>query len=184
MASHQFTVGTKSQKRTCTATATLLVGIEEASIATSATIGKDIKVSWDRMLHAEHSPVRTVTYRIRLDNIPSFVSTHLVRHKIGVEHFVQSLREDRGGKGDEDRWSPVCHTMTANAQALMNMARRRLCRKASQETQDAMTAIRLAVHDIDAVLAQHLVPMCEYRGNTCHEFSSCGHRPHYTKPRK
>jgi thymidylate synthase ThyX len=153
----------------------------EMDIASSATAGKSVKVDWDRMLHSEHSPIRTVMYRIEMKGIPSFVSVHLVRHKIGVEHFVKSLRVDRCGTGNEDRWSPVDHVMILNAQALMNLARRRLCKKASLETQEAMKGIKKAVAIIDPVLARHLVPMCVYRGDVCHEFKSCGYRPHYTE---
>lgn len=157
-----------------------LTGFEELNIASSTTVGKQVEVDWNGMLHSEHSPIRTIMYRVELENIPSFVSVHLVRHKIGVEHFVKSLREDRCGTGDEDRWSPVDHVMILNAQTLMNMARRRICRKASVQTQETMNGIKAVVGLFDPILSSHLVPMCEYRGDLCHEFKSCGYRPHYS----
>ena len=47
------------------------------------------------MLMSEHSPIRCLQFRIRLENLPYWVSVHLVRHKLGVEHFISSQRDDR-----------------------------------------------------------------------------------------
>ena len=57
--------------------------------------GTEITDAWKHaILKAEHSPIRTLMFTIRL-TIPYFVSVHLVRHKIGIEHYVQSQRNDR-----------------------------------------------------------------------------------------
>ncbi len=48
-----------------------------------------------KMLMSEHSPIRCLQFRIRLENLPYWVSVHLVRHKLGVEHFVSTQRNDR-----------------------------------------------------------------------------------------
>ena len=158
----------------------MLTSRNEMQWVCSVTSGKTVLADWDRMLHSEHSPIRTVMYRVDLIDIPSFVSVHFSRHKVGVEHFVKSLREDRGGTGVEGRWSPVNHTMILNAQSLMSIARRRLCRQASKETRMTMEAISKSVSMLDDVLFKHLVPMCDYRGGVCHEFRCCGLRPHYS----
>ena len=50
-----------------------------------------------RILLAEHSPIRLLTFTVRITDLPYWVSVHLVRHKIGVEHFVKTQRSDRGG---------------------------------------------------------------------------------------
>lgn len=52
------------------------------------TEGKEtVKVpseSWKhRILLAEHSPIRTLVWTIRLHGVPYYVSNHLVRHKYG-----------------------------------------------------------------------------------------------------
>ena len=53
--------------------------------------GKEPSSEWKRrMLLARHSPIQAVFYRIRMDGIPYWVSVHLVRHKVGVDHFVRS----------------------------------------------------------------------------------------------
>ena len=68
---------------------------ERCKLLALNTVGKKhlkgkVSEEWKRkMLKAEHSPIRTLMFTIRL-TIPYFVSTHLVRHKIGVEHYVQS----------------------------------------------------------------------------------------------
>ena len=48
-----------------------------------------------KILLAEHSPIRCLQFRIRLENLPYWVSVHLVRHKIGVDHYVTTQRDDR-----------------------------------------------------------------------------------------
>lgn len=50
----------------------------------------------EKMYRCRHSPIRTQLFYIQLIGIPTFVSVHLVRHKHGVEHFIQSKRDDRG----------------------------------------------------------------------------------------
>jgi thymidylate synthase ThyX len=143
--------------------------------ATESTVGgKKIRATWDELLEAEHSPIRAVWFRIRMEGIPAFVSTHFVRHHVGVEHYVQSMRDDRGGDGTEGRNTPVLHTMNANAQALINMARKRLCRQAHKETRDVMSAIREAVGELDDELAERMVSDCLYCGGICHERKMCG----------
>lgn len=65
-------------------------------------LGPDVDVSSSfkrRILLAEHSPIRCLQFRIRLENLPYWVSVHLVRHKIGVEHFVTTQRDDRDVSG-------------------------------------------------------------------------------------
>lgn len=143
---------------------------EAAGMTIDATSG----LSLAQVYKCEHSPMRTQLFWITLENIPTFVSVHLVRHKIGVEHFVKSNRPDRnGGNTKIDRNTPVNHGMLINAEALINMAKKRLCHQASIETRKLMIRIKLAVEDVDPDLAKRMVPMCEYRGGVCHELHPC-----------
>lgn len=139
--------------------------------------GKDSRISLQLLLRAEHSPIRTVVYWVQMFGIPSFVSVHLVRHHIGIEHFVQSMRDDRGGAGDDvvTRLTPVNHAMLINAQALINVSRKRLCSKAHRETQMVVRALRGAIRQTELPeVADFMVPECEYRGE-CPEPNGCGH---------
>ena len=136
--------------------------------------GKESKVTLEDMAYTEHSPLRFCEFATSMVEIPTFVSVHLVRHKVGVEHFVKSNRTDRGGTGCETRYTPVNHVMKLNAQALIAMARKRLCAKASPETRAVMWAIR---EECPEWLKPYMVAECVYRGGWCHEFKSCGFRP-------
>lgn len=128
----------------------------------------------DRLYAMEHSPIRTQIFVVEMQGIPNFVSVHFVRHKIGVEHYVQTMRVDRGADEVANRLTPTNHLMIANAQALINMARKRLCHKASPETRETMEQIRTAIDRVDPSLGYVLVPECYYRGFICHERKSCG----------
>lgn len=143
--------------------------------AAASTSGKEMEIRGVSHLHqwykSEHSPIRTQLFWVEMVGIPTFVSVHFVRHDVGIEHFVKSNRPDRGGDGEADRMTPVTHSMLINAQALISMARRRLCGKASKETRQVMEMIRSAAGSVDPALP--MLPDCEYRGG-CHEFKSCG----------
>lgn len=112
-------------------------------------------------------------FSVQLINIPTFVSIHLVRHVTTVP-FVKSKHIDRDGDGTEDRHTPVNHRFLANAEALINMARRRLCFQASPETREVMKMIKEAIREIDPDLACIMVPNCVYRGGLCPEPKPCG----------
>jgi hypothetical protein len=147
-----------------------LTGPQWVRQACSFTINAPSLVCIDDLLKAEHSPIRCLTYFVRMYSIPSFVSVHLVRHNIGVEHFVQSMRDDRGGSNEETRWTPINHAMFINAQALINMARKRLCAKSHKETRRVMRAIKEECPDY---LKPYLVPECTYRNGLCPEARPC-----------
>jgi hypothetical protein len=137
--------------------------------------GKTSRVSIARMLRAEHSPVRTLRYWVDISGIATFVSVHLVRHKIGVEHFVQSMRDDRGG-GPADkvtRETLVNHGMEINAQALITMSRKRLCLHSHRSTVAAWARVRRAMMQVQPEVAACMVPECAYRG-FCPELRECG----------
>lgn len=74
-----------------------------------------------------------------------------------------------------DRYAPTDLAFIINAEALINMAHKRLCAKASKETRDLMTKIALGVAIADPALAPHLVPQCVYRGGICPEAKCCGY---------
>lgn len=137
--------------------------------------GQTSRVSPKAMYRSEHSPIRTVMFWIELLGVATFVSVHLVRHKHGVEHFVQTRRDDRGGGEPEtvNRLSPVNHGLLANAQALITISRKRLCLHAHRATVAAWMRVRREVGRIDPALAARMVPECAYRG-FCPEHRECG----------
>lgn len=134
----------------------------------------DSMISLGKLYRCEHSPMRTQMFWVEMKGIPNFVSVHFVRHKIGVEHYVQTMRNDRGAGEVANRLTPTNHAMFINAAALVSMARKRLCTKAHTETRAVMDAIRAEVAEVDRDLADYMVPECVYRGNVCHELKPCG----------
>ena len=146
-------------------------------LACSYTSGTSSKMTAEKMYRCEHSPMRVLMYTVELINIPTFVSVHFVRHKINVEHFVRSNRDDRGGSSEVDRETPISHLMFLNSQALINMARKRLCYQAHEKTIEVMQMIKDEVQKVDPDLAKRMVPECIYRGGYCHELRMCGKMP-------
>ena len=126
----------------------------------------------DKILEAEHSPVRTLMYTIAMHDIPYYSSVHLVRHKFGVEHYVMSQRVNPE-RGAERQDALVTHVMDMNFQALVNMSRKRLCFKADPMTRSIMKAIVDELAKVDPRSAKFCVPECVYR-HGCHEIKSCG----------
>ena len=143
------------------------------------TVGKDsTKAPTDewikRLVEAEHSPIRELWFGIKME-IPYWVSVHFVRHHIGVNHYVQTQRTDRTGIDREDKFqsAPVKHIMSINAQELINMSHKRLCKQASLETRVVMRMIVDEVIKVAPYMKNVLVPLCKYRNGKCTEMFSC-----------
>lgn len=150
-----------------------------------APLNKEPSKSWEaKMLLAEHSPIRLLEYEWTWADIMQWVTTHLVRHHEGCEKFVHTQRGDRRAILDEYNVSsrnelPQGATndmdMTANAQALISISRKRLCNCASKETREAWKQVQDAIREVDPVMADKMVPECIYRG-FCPEFMNpCGY---------
>jgi hypothetical protein len=138
-------------------------------------VNKNITSEWKRkILESEHSPIRELWFGFKME-IPYWVSVHFTRHHEGVNHFVQTQRTDRTGidRNEIPQGAMVSHIMTINAQALMNMARKRLCKQASVETQQVMYIICQKAIEVCPELKGLLVPNCAYRNGKCTEFFSC-----------
>ena len=131
-----------------------------------------------KILLAEHSPIRLLEYDFTWEDIQQWVTTHLVRHHEGCEKFVHTQRTDRneqlkGLKRDELPQGLLNDMdMTCNAQAFINISRKRLCSCASKETRDAWKLVIEYLKVIDPILAEKCVPECIYRG-FCPEFDRC-----------
>lgn len=145
------------------------------------TIGKDTNTDptseWKkRILMSEHSPIRKLGIQAKWTSIYYFVSVHVCRHKLGIEHFVQSQRSDRT-KEDRNKKTQdalVDHEIDANPQAIINISRKRLCNCTSPETREAWQDFldKLEAHEPELVSV--CVKECIYRG-FCPEFYTCGY---------
>ena len=129
-----------------------------------------------RMLLCEHSPIRQIMVSAKWHGLKSWVSVHLVRHKIGIEHWVRSQRSDRTGI-DRDmlvQGNEVEHEILASTQAVIAISRKRLCNQASNETKEAWQSLLDAIRPELPELVDVCVPDCIYRG-WCYEYKSCGY---------
>lgn len=158
---------------------------------------KEPSDEWKKMaLMAEHSPIKLVEYTISFTDLKQWVGVHLLRHQY-VLPFIHSQRVDRRNLDDcvekvmaiisDDvkndpsfnkrdylfQGEPNDQDFVVNAQTLINVSRKRLCKTASKETQEAWKAVQGAIREFDPVMASFMVANCVYRG-FCPERESCG----------
>lgn len=150
------------------------------SARTTINMDKGTKEVTDEYMHrmykAEHSCIRLRQFEIIIENIPYWTAMHLVRHNQGVEKFVSTQRTDRTGENRNDKTqdSPVRLQMNCNAQAMINISRKRLCMCASKETRMIWLMVLDELKKIDRPLYECCVKECCYRGH-CPEYKGCGY---------
>ena len=141
-------------------------------------IDKEPSDSWKaRMLLAEHSPIKLVEYCIKFKRLRQWVGVHLLRHGFLLP-FIHSQREDRRDldcpRDELPQGTPNDQDFVVNAQTLINISRKRLCRCASKETREAWEAVKKEMKNVDPVMASKMVPNCVYSG-FCRELNCCGY---------
>ena len=150
------------------------------------------------ILLAEHSPIRLLEYDFTIEDIRQWVTVHLVRHHEGCEKFVHTQRQDINAEIEKitsniinlmkeeglvrEGWRERDYMfqgegndmdMTCNAQAFINISRKRLCRGCpSPETRQAWEIVIEALSEYDPILAEKCVPECVYR-SFCPEHNRC-----------
>ena len=141
------------------------------------TVGKNAitspSIEWKhQILEARHSPIRVLNFMFRLE-VPYWVSVHLCRH-IHATPFVKSQRNDRQSDYDRTK-APQNEYVTMlwymNAEELMVIANKRLCKQASTETQEIVRMMCKEVLKVCPEFEGLLVPMCKY--GKCHEMFPC-----------
>ena len=148
--------------------------------ATLETVGLTPKTppsrEWmEQLLRARHSPIRILQFVFELRDIPYWVSTHLVRH-VHATPFVKSQRNDRQNKYDRNKApqdTPVNMMWCMNAEELMVVCSKRLCKQASPETRAVVQEIKNLVIKKCPEFADVLKPACEWQGGICYEINGC-----------
>lgn len=128
-----------------------------------------------RILRARHSPIRYLRFSFYLE-IPYYVSVHLVRH-VHAQPYVCSQRNDRQDAYDRcaaRQDAPVSMIWDLNAEELMVVANKRLCRKADPVTREVVERMRECLLDVAPEVCDMMWPMCVYAGGVCHEMEPCG----------
>jgi thymidylate synthase ThyX len=143
------------------------------------TVGKkavtEPDIEWKhKILEARHSPIRVLNFMFRLE-VPYWVSVHLCRH-IHSQPFVRSQRNDRQSDYDRNKApqnEPVTMLWYMNAEELMTIANKRLCKQASEETRQVVKMMCEEVLKVCPEFEGLLVPMCAYHNGKCHEIFPC-----------
>jgi hypothetical protein len=137
------------------------------------------------ILKSEHSPIRLMWFKITMIGIPTHISQQFSRHIISGMHeqiektdsddFVRTQRTDRTGidRSQLSQIEPVEHLIIANAKGLIDMSRKRLCKKADPDAVKWWKEVVIEMEKICPELAEKMKPDCYYRGH-CYEIESCG----------
>ena len=171
-----------------------LLGPEYMGVPMDVTQGKKIDPNfdnypsistWKKMLvtcgGVPHSPIRAVVYRLFAFDIPTWVSVHYVRHHVGFQPYIQSQRTDRqttaNDRGRARQDASVNMVADLNANTILNIAKARLCMKASPETRELMQLFRKelcgSIDPYDKELGLLMNPPCEWYLK-CFEPRPCG----------
>lgn len=131
----------------------------------------------ENIYKSEHSPIRDKIFVITIYGIESWLATHFVRHHEGYTPYVSTQRDDRitydGNRDDRKQGELVNMRITLNAQAVINVSRKRLCGQAHIKAQQLWNKVLKEIKLIDEPLYNNCVPECVYRG-FCPELKSCG----------
>lgn len=129
-----------------------------------------------RILEARHSPIRCLRFSFYIEDIPYYVSVHLCRH-IHAQPYVRSQRNDRQSEYDRTKApqdAPVNMIWDMNAEELMIIANKRLCKKADPATRAVVKEMVGLVNEVCPEFKPFLVPNCVYLGE-CKEMKPCTH---------
>lgn len=144
------------------------------------TAGKKMKnepeMAWKQaILRARHSPIRTMQFAFYIEGVPYWVSTHLVRH-VHAQPFVRSQRNDRQNEYDRNEArqdAPVDMIWYMNAEELMTIAEKRLCRQTTEETMEVVREMCKLAEEQCPEFKGFLAPPC-VKYKVCNEMRPCG----------
>ena len=138
-----------------------------------------------KILISEHSPIRLIEIKWRWEGIKSWISVHFARHWLGWDKWISTQRNDRTGvdrdKSPQD--TPVNYDGKGNAQALINVARFRLCNSAHPETRAYMEDLKESIHEFEPELSDVMQRNCIYRGGGP-EFNPCPYWKNFCEKHK
>jgi hypothetical protein len=130
-----------------------------------------------KYLASGHTPIYGLQYTWEWKNLPTYISTHFVRHHIGIFHIVSSQRNDIQKQYDRRKApqdSPVNHRCVANAAAIISISQKRLCLTASTETRAAWGLFLSELEKVSPEIVKLCVRPCVFRCGICPElFSNC-----------
>ena len=155
------------------------------SIHKKSIEGKEITSKWKfDILMSRHSPIRELTIRIKADEMKRWIADQIVRHVIGTQSSMGTMRTDRGSKprSEQTMEDLTCLYQSYNAESFINMMETRLCVGCvSKETREIVEALRDEVEKVEPELAYMCVPSCVSRGGCKESFTKCEHFSNFVK---
>ena len=142
--------------------------------------GKEITSEWkENILLSRHSPIRQLRIEVYYEEIPRWIADQLVRHTVGVDNYMGTMRTDRGNKDrSEQRMTDVTEFLQVyNGESFIKAASTRMCLGCvSSETREYLEAVVGALKEIEPELALMCTPPCIERLG-CKEigFTKCNH---------
>jgi len=132
-----------------------------------------------KFLLSEHSPIYDLRFVVNFFDIPSWITVHYVRHHEGFIPFISSQRNDIQHEYDRKKAPQdtlVNMRFSGNAEAILNISRKRLCHRASSETRSVWMEFLNELQKYCPELEKCCVPQCVYRNGICPEvFEPCGY---------
>ena len=137
-------------------------------------LGKEPSSEWKRkIIIAEHDPIRDIIIKFSW-HIPYWVAmhwkTHIWRSRTNTQCNDRQSKYDRA-KAPQD--APVTFVGDMNTQHGIDTMRKRLCRKAANETRECAESLKAELGKIEPEISDSFVPNCVYRGG-CPELAPCG----------
>lgn len=128
------------------------------------------------MLLARHSPLREFRIRVIIEDLPRWIADQLVRHTVGVNNFMATMRPDRTKRLLRDQQSMADLTtfqQTYNIDSFLSMCRTRLCVGAvSKETREVIQNVVQILSHTEPEIAMYCAPPCIHQGG-CKEKALC-----------
>lgn len=130
------------------------------------------------ILKACHSPIRYLMFSFSV-SCPSYVATHLARH-VHIQPYISTQRTDRTpshtSRHTLPQDNPVQCIFDMNADALITLAQKRLCKQADPVTRACVCAMSTLVIETCPEFDGLLQPICKWY-NGCPEMFPCGKEP-------
>lgn len=126
--------------------------------------GGEITQNWKKnILMSRHSPIRELRISVHYKNIPRWIADQLVRHTVGVNNYMGTMRSDRGNvEREKQTMADTTELLQVfNGESFLKMMSTRLCFGAvSVETRKLIERVRDKLFTIDPAIALFCTPPC------------------------
>lgn len=128
------------------------------------SVGKEITSEWkEAMISGRHSPIREFRIKVIIEDIPRWIADQLVRHNVGVNNFMGTMRPDRGNVPREEQrmTQETVFQQSYNIDSFLTMCNARLCvGVVSTETRQLIEEIVRTLSKQEPEIAKYCVPPC------------------------